>query len=196
MGDRPAPEAPDAATTTASGSASPAAYAGKSASSDDGRVAAGHGDAARAAQPLAVAGQLGQAVGPGAGVRGAVEVLPVGGVGQPEVGAAVDDEDVVAEPGRERPGLAVRQRQEDDVVPGEGLGRGLGKNPVGEWMQLRMVRTRAGSPRSNRRSASRSRSRGDLRGCAAAHRPHSRSPRRPPPARPSSPPRCRCLKYA
>ena len=35
----------------------------------DGRVAAGDGDPGGAAEQLALAGQLGQAVGPGAGVR-------------------------------------------------------------------------------------------------------------------------------
>ena len=53
----------------------------------------------------------------------AVEPLPGRRVGEPEVGAAVDDHD------RARPscaaiaaGLAVRQREEDDVVAGERLG--------------------------------------------------------------------------
>ena len=44
----------------------------------DGRVAAGDGDPGRAAQLLALPGQLGQAVGPGAGVVAAVEPAPTG----------------------------------------------------------------------------------------------------------------------
>ena len=62
---------------------------------------------------LALAGQLGQAVGPGAGVGAAVEPLPGRRVGEPEVGAAVDDDDVVAERGGElgRTGRAAAPRK-------------------------------------------------------------------------------------
>ena len=63
----------------------------------DGRVAAGDGDPPRAAEQVALAGQLGEAVGPRAGVLAAVERLPLRRVGEPEVGAAVDDDGVVAE---------------------------------------------------------------------------------------------------
>ena len=71
----------------------------------DGRVAAGDGDPGGAGQLRALAGQLGQAVGPGAGVAAAVEPLPGRRVGEPEVGAAVDDHDVLAQLGRDRAGL-------------------------------------------------------------------------------------------
>ena len=89
-------------------------------------------------EQLALAGQLGQAVGPGAGVVAAVELLPGGRVGEPEVGAAVDDQHVVAELGGERAGLAVRQREEDDVVAGEGLDVGRLEHPVGQRHQVRL----------------------------------------------------------
>ena len=56
----------------------------------------------------------------------AVEPLPLGRVAEPEVGAAVDHERVVAEPGGEGTGLAVRQREEHHVVAGERLDGGLG----------------------------------------------------------------------
>ena len=68
----------------------------------------------------------------------AVELLPGGRVGEPEVGAAVDDHDVVAELGGELAGLAVRQAEEDDVVAGEGLERGRLEHPVGERDQVRL----------------------------------------------------------
>ena len=96
LADLPAPLVPLAATTTTSGSTSPAASAGAQRQGDRGRVAAGDGDPPGAAQLLPLAGQLGQAVGPGAGVLAAVPARPGGRVGQPVVGAAVDDQGVVA----------------------------------------------------------------------------------------------------
>ena len=68
----------------------------------------------------------------------AVELLPQGGVGEPEVGAAVDDHDVVAELAGDLAGLAVRQRQEDDVVAGERLEVGRLEDPVGQRHQVRL----------------------------------------------------------
>ena len=68
----------------------------------------------------------------------AVELLPGGRVGEPEVGAAVDDHHLVAELGRDRAGLAVRQREEDHVVAGERLGGGLLEDPVGQRDQVRL----------------------------------------------------------
>ena len=85
----------------------------------DGRVAAGDGDPAGAREHGALVAELGQAVGPGAGVLAAVELLPRVGVGEPEVGAAVDHHGVVAQLGGEGGGLPVRQGEEDDVVAGE-----------------------------------------------------------------------------
>ena len=71
-------------------------------------------------------------------MRAAVEPLPGRRVGEPVVGAAVDHHDALAQLGRDRAGLAVRQRQEDDVVVGEGLGAGLLEDPVGQRDQVRL----------------------------------------------------------
>ncbi len=92
-----------------------------------GRVAARDGDPAGAGQHLALrravgVDELGQAVGPGAGVLAAVELRPGRGVGQPVVGAAVDDDDVRRQVGGDADRWPVRQGEEDDVVPGEALG--------------------------------------------------------------------------
>ena len=57
-------------------------------------------------------GQLGQAVGPRAGVVRRRRTVPRRGVGEAEVRAAVDDDAVVAERLRDLGGLAVRQREE------------------------------------------------------------------------------------
>ena len=111
----------------------------------DRRVAAGDRDPGGAGQLRALAGQLGQAVGPGPGVAAAVEPLPGRRVGEPVVGAAVDHHDLLPQLGRDRAGLAVRERQEDDVVPGQGLGVGLLEHPVGERDQVRLEAP-SGSP--------------------------------------------------
>src|SRR5699024_7338538 len=105
-----------------------------------GDVAAGHGDALRVGQCFAllraVGGeQLGQAVGPGALVVGAVEPLPRSGTDEPVVGGEVDDEGVRTRPlelGGDRPGLTVRECEDDDVVAGEHLGGGLLDHKFGE----------------------------------------------------------------
>ncbi|MGX1094617.1 hypothetical protein RKD47_005298 [Streptomyces albogriseolus] len=73
-------------------------------------------------------------------MRGAVERLPVGGVLQPEVGAHVDHQHLVAELLGDGGGLAVRQGEEDDVVPGERLGGGRLQHPVGQGEQVRLER--------------------------------------------------------
>src|SRR5699024_508787 len=108
--------------------------------SHGGDVAAGHGDALRVGQCFAllraVGGeQFGQSVGPGALVVGAVELLPGGSADEPVVGGEVDDEGVRArllELGGDRPGLTVRQRQDDDIVAGDHLGGGLLDHKFGE----------------------------------------------------------------
>lgn len=71
---------------------------------------------------------------------GAVEPLPVGRVPQAEVGAHVDDQHVGAELLGDGGGLAVRQGEEDDVVPGEHLGGGLLQHPPGQRQQVRLER--------------------------------------------------------
>ena len=143
MRDLPAPDVPQAATTTTSvGSTSPAARPGASArvhgrrGSSRGRRSA----ALREHFPLLPAGrhELGQPVGPGAGVLGAVEVAPGSGVGQPEVRAAVDHQDVVGQLGGERAGRAVRQGEDDDVVTGQRVRRVVSRIAVGERRQVRV----------------------------------------------------------
>ena len=69
----------------------------------------------------------------------AVELFPRNGIGQPVVGAAVDDEDVGAELGGQCVRLAVRQGEEDGVVPGEDLRGGRLDEPVGQRQQVRLV---------------------------------------------------------
>ncbi|CAM5245191.1 hypothetical protein SALBM311S_10145 [Streptomyces alboniger] len=71
---------------------------------------------------------------------GAVDLLPVGRVLEPEVGAHVDDEHLRAELLGDGGGLPVRQREEDDIVPGENVGRGLLEHTVGERQQVRLER--------------------------------------------------------
>ena len=69
--------------------------------------------------------QLGHAVRPRVVEVAAVEPVPVGDGLEPVVGAGVDHERGVAERVGVLPRLAVRQREEDDVVAGEHLGRRL-----------------------------------------------------------------------
>jgi hypothetical protein len=106
-----------------------------------GRVAARNRDAARAAQPLARAGQLRQSVGPAAGVRRSVEPLPRVGVGEAEVGAAVDDQRVGAELFGQRGRMTMRQRQEHHVVAGEHVELGRLDHALGQRRQVRVVLT-------------------------------------------------------
>ena len=70
---------------------------------------------------------------------GAVEPLPGAGVGEPEVGAAVDDQDIGTQLLGQRGGVTVRQAQEDDVVTGQHLGFGRFQHAVGERQQMRVV---------------------------------------------------------
>ena len=69
----------------------------------------------------------------------AVELLPRSGIGEPVVGAAVDDDGVLAELGGELVRLPVRQRQEDRVVSGEDLGGCGFEDPVGQRQQVRLM---------------------------------------------------------
>ncbi len=68
----------------------------------------------------------------------AVEPLPLPRVGEPEVGAAVDDHHVVGQLGRDLARLAVGQAQEDHVVPREGLEVGGAEHPIGQRHQVRL----------------------------------------------------------
>ncbi len=135
----PAPEVPEAATTTASGSAMPLVRR-EEREGHGGRVAPRHGDPLHPGERGPRARQLGQPVGPGPGVRGPVEGFPVPGVLQPEVGPHVHDEDIVPELLGDGGGLPVRQREEDHVVVGERLGGGGLQHPVRQGPQVRLER--------------------------------------------------------
>ena len=71
----------------------------------------------------------------------AVEGLPLPGIGQPEVGAAVHDHGLLPQ----RPGddgrLSVRQAEEDHVVTGQGVNGRVGQDTVGEREQVGLERT-------------------------------------------------------
>lgn len=114
------------------------AVRGEEGERDGSRITAGHRDPPGALQRGAGAGQFGQAVGPGAGVGGAVERLPVGGVPQPEVRAHVHDEHIVTEPLGDGGGLSVGQGEKDHVVPGEHIGGGRLQNTVGQRPEVRL----------------------------------------------------------
>lgn len=104
-----------------------------------GDVAAWHGDTLRVYECFAllraVSGeQLGQTIGPGALVLGAVELLPSSGTDEAVVGGEVDDERLgtrLFELGGNRSGLTVRESQDDDIVAGEHLGGGLLDHEIG-----------------------------------------------------------------
>ena len=68
----------------------------------------------------------------------AVELLPGIRIGEPVVGPAVDDDHVLAELCGQLPGLAVGQREEDDVVAGKRLDVGLLEHPVGQGHEVRL----------------------------------------------------------
>ena len=68
----------------------------------------------------------------------AVEPLPGHRVGEPEVGTAVDDHDLLSQLRGDRAGLAVRQGQEDHVVAGQGLDGGLLEDPLGQRHEVRL----------------------------------------------------------
>ena len=88
------------------------------------------------AQGLALAGQFGQAVGPGAGVRGAVELLPRGRILQPVVGAGVDDDGAGRQLRGDLGGGAVRKGQEHDVVSGQVFHPGVFEDAAGQTVEM------------------------------------------------------------
>src|SRR3546814_19955921 len=61
-------------------------------------------------------------------------------IGQPEVGAAVDDDGVTELRGQFR-GMPVRQAEEDDVMTGQQGGIGGLQDPVGQRQQMRVMRS-------------------------------------------------------
>ena len=77
-------------------------------------------------------GKFRQTVRPGPGVDAGVVLLVGGRVGQPVVGAQIDDLDFGRELGRERSRGAVWQRQEYEVGAGESLRDGVREDEVGE----------------------------------------------------------------
>ena len=113
----------------------------------DGRVAARDRDPLGAAQRVAGARQLGEAVGPGAGVLGPVEPRPGLGVGEPEVRTAVDDEHVVAERLGDGGRRTVRKGEEDDVVTGQHVGGRRLEDPLGERGQVGLQDAERAPPR-------------------------------------------------
>jgi 3-methyladenine DNA glycosylase AlkD len=113
-----------ATTTTSSGSTTPAAISGASA-----RIGVGHPVGRRDAGALP--GQFGQPVRPRARVLAAVVPLVGRRVGQPVVGAQVDDLHVVRDRRREGARDAVRQRQEDQLGIGHRARGRLAQDEVG-----------------------------------------------------------------
>jgi hypothetical protein len=69
-------------------------------------------------------------------VGAVVELLPGRGVGQSVVGAAVQHQHAVRQLGSHLGAGAVRQCQDDDVVPGQDLGRGGQEYLGGDGVQM------------------------------------------------------------
>ena len=140
----PAPDGPTASTVTMSdGSMTPAATPGARLRLT---VEALQPGAAMRVAPTsrsrclrAADRQLGDAVRPRVVEVAAVEPVPVGDRLEPVVGAGIDHERGVGERVGVLPGLPVRQREEDDVVPGEHLGRRVLQREVRERAQVRLV---------------------------------------------------------
>jgi hypothetical protein len=57
------------------------------------------------------------------------------------VGPAVDDHGLRIKEGRHLGGGSMRQRKEDDIMPGEGVRIRFPHDPVAQWHQLGLVRT-------------------------------------------------------
>ncbi len=72
-------------------------------------------------------------------MRAAVVLLPRGGVGEPEVGATVDDDGGLRQLLRDLGRLPVRKAQEDDVVPEQFLDVGGTEDAIGQRQQVGMV---------------------------------------------------------
>ncbi|CCH71807.1 hypothetical protein BN11_110027 [Nostocoides australiense Ben110] len=120
------------------------AQAGCEGQADAGRIAAGNGDPLRAGEQIALVAfcerEFRKAVGPGPGIRRVVEGGPVPLVLEAEVGAAVDDDDLVGQLRGQRRAVAVREGEEDDVVPGQHLCRGVLEQAVAQRRQVRVDR--------------------------------------------------------
>ena len=106
---------------------------------DRGRVTAWHRDAVGPDQFMAGTGQLGQAVGPGAGVLGAVEFVPLFSIAEPEIRATVDDQHIVGQLGSNPGRCTMRECEENDIMTGKVVGGGVDDVPVGQVGQVRQV---------------------------------------------------------
>ena len=103
------------------------------------RVAAGVGDPRRGGDRGALAGQLGQAVGPGAGVRrrrSTARRRRRRSAGGRRRGRRLRTDSGSC--GGQRAGRAVRQGEEDQVGVGRASGRRLGEGQVGQRAQVRV----------------------------------------------------------
>ena len=113
---------------------------------DRGGVATAVGHPRAGGDRVPLAGQLGQPERPRLAVVTAVRAVPGLGVAEPVVGTEVDHLAVPRQGCRERSGLTVRQRQEDDVGLGESGRTGPFEDPVGQLRQVR-VQVRDALPR-------------------------------------------------
>ena len=92
-------------------------------------------------------------------IRCAVEPVPGTGIGEPEVGAAVDDDGVRAELFSKSGRVAVRQGQEHHVVAGQYVDLGGLQDTGGQRQEMRMMlgqgrpRTRGGAQRTDAQPA-------------------------------------------
>ena len=155
---------------------------GASARRRDRRVAAGHGDPARAAQQrrAARAAPAGRRARCRRARRRRTRVHASASRSRksaPQSMTSVSSASVAAIARR----LAVRQGQEHDVVTGQRLGRGLGQHPVGERRQVRLEGPEPLPGVAARGQRRRSRPRVRRAGGAAARRRRTRWLRRPRP---------------
>ena len=102
------------------------------------RVAARHGDPGGSAEGVPLSGQFREAVRPGSGMGGSVELLPRGRVLEAVVGAGIDHDGTGWQLRGDLRGRSVRQGQEDDIVPGEILHRGVLEDAVGQAVEMRL----------------------------------------------------------
>ncbi len=102
-------------------------------------IAAGHRDRCGRRPAVPLAGQLRQSVRPGAGVGGAIELLPRLRVLEPEVGTTVDDHRLGVQLEGQGRRCPVWQGHEDHIMASQGLRRRLRYDAVGERHQMGLV---------------------------------------------------------
>ena len=184
FGAFPAPDVPDAATTTTSGADQVGRERRRRRQRGHRRVAARDRHPPRAAQCLPRAGQFGQPVRPGTwpgtGGAAAVEALPGNGIGQAMIGAAVDHHGVRRRAGpRSRAtarAAAPGRPRRDRPTPRRSSARGSVRPVVAGAAGAH----RADRPRCCGRSPRRSSRPGGRAAGAAPRRPRSRWRRRSP----------------